>query len=1022
MPYAPRLATRPVVAIYLLVITTACPPPDRPPGPTGNPPPSPKAASLEFVSQPTKSFSDSLFRPAVRVMVKDQNGAAFTTPVQVTIALGTPAAGVSLANTSGTTGADGTATFDNLRVTGAGTGLSLRAEIASGSATPALSNTFDVAPAPVIADSTRLKLVSDSAARASGTYVFQAAAGAPTPKVGGVLVGGDGGGYLIKVKSVQTSGATVTVQGDQAALTDAVRSGSLRATTSRIFTEGPQRERAASRITWGPTTFHAPAGAPVVFNNGRVDFNQAVLYGTPSNGLTINGYFQFDPGFTLDLDIDNFVIQKLSAVASGEATLSATLGYNATGSWSPTIPEVEAGVASKPFVVFLGPWPVYGRVIVKFVLVPELKADATVGISTTATATAGLSVGASYAASGGWQFNAGPTSSSGFTFTPPSPTISGGASAKLGVRVELRLLLYEVLGPYVWATPYLGLGANVDVANSTWSSYCTSAIELGVGFSARIFSYALVDYNKKDDFLKTQPPICTKSGSLFASHVLALDDGNAQTAPPGTALRAPLSVKVTRAGGVAAPGVAVQWVVTGGSGTVSDATSTTGSDGVASTSWTLGPNTGTNTLEARLSGATGSPVRFTATGVLQGTLSGLVVDDLTGAAIGDATVAFVCGTANYGTVLTNAQGRFTSPQLPAGPCGGTVAKVSYSVLDLPPTTVRTGLDTPMGALRLQKTQVGDLGGVVRNSQGNTPIAGALVELWAGSNTPNGAPLATTAANSSGAYQFRGLTSGPYTLRANAPGFTLGPPVTKQVDAAKSNTQDLTLTPQPSGGTITLADFVLIPAGQFQMGSSTGGFAAERPVHTVNITRPFYMQKTEVTQAQWQAVMGTNPSLFKTCGPDCPVEQVSWDDIQVFLAKLNQANPGATYRLPTEAEWEYAARAGTTGDYGGAGVLDQMGLYSGNAGSRTHPVAQKLPNAWGLYDMHGNAYEWVQDWYGAYQAAAVSDPLGPANGTYRVRRGGSWAVAATYARSAYRFDLNVPSTRSSHIGFRLARWQ
>lgn len=156
-------------------------------------------------------------------------------------------------------------------------------------------------------------------------------------------------------------------------------------------------------------------------------------------------------------------------------------------------------------------------------------------------------------------------------------------------------------------------------------------------------------------------------------------------------------------------------------------------------------------------------------------------------------------------------------------------------------------------------------------------------------------------------------------------------------------------------------FALISAGTFQMGSRSG-LPHERPVHTVTLTRSFYMQRTEVTQGQWLEIMGTNPSNFSSCGDTCPVERVSWNDIQQFLTALNARYPGRNYRLPTEAEWEYAARAGTTGDYGGTGILDDMGWYSGNSGSRAHPVAGKLPNAWGLHDMHGNVWEWVQDWY------------------------------------------------------------
>jgi hypothetical protein len=219
---------------------------------------------------------------------------------------------------------------------------------------------------------------------------------------------------------------------------------------------------------------------------------------------------------------------------------------------------------------------------------------------------------------------------------------------------------------------------------------------------------------------------------------------------------------------------------------------------------------------------------------------------------------------------------------------------------------------------------------------------------------------------------------------------------------------------------------LIPAGTFQMGDMVGsGTTDELPVHPVNITRPFYMQKTEVTQGQWKAVMGTRPSYFSDCGDTCPVENVDWNDIQAFLAELNAQDPGKNYRLPTEAEWEYAARAGTTGDYGGTGILDDMGWYADNSSGITHPVARKLPNAWGVYDIHGNVGEWVRDWWSStyYQYCVdngiVDDPQGPDTGMSRVLRGGRINSAANHTRSAYRSGYYPhPSWRTNDTGFRL----
>ncbi|GEM_PF-2666698 len=228
-------------------------------------------------------------------------------------------------------------------------------------------------------------------------------------------------------------------------------------------------------------------------------------------------------------------------------------------------------------------------------------------------------------------------------------------------------------------------------------------------------------------------------------------------------------------------------------------------------------------------------------------------------------------------------------------------------------------------------------------------------------------------------------------------------------------------------------FVYIPPGTFMMGSPESelrGRASFRLVygqHRVTLTQGFYMQTTEVTQKQWRDVMGNNPSFFKECGDDCPVEQVSWNDVQRFIEKLNLDSArlpvgerSRTYRLPTEAEWEYAARAGSETYYcfgDDAAELGEYAWYIENSGGKTHPVAQKQPNKWGLYDMHGNIWEWCQDWDGGYHSADVTDPTGPHSGSYRVNRGGSWGEGAQNCRSAYRF-MYSPGSRLSHFGFRL----
>jgi formylglycine-generating enzyme required for sulfatase activity len=216
--------------------------------------------------------------------------------------------------------------------------------------------------------------------------------------------------------------------------------------------------------------------------------------------------------------------------------------------------------------------------------------------------------------------------------------------------------------------------------------------------------------------------------------------------------------------------------------------------------------------------------------------------------------------------------------------------------------------------------------------------------------------------------------------------------------------------------------VKIPAGSFMMGSNQGD---EQPVHRVSIDYAFEMGKTEVTQGLWKAVMGNNPSRFNTCGENCPVEQVSWDDIQLFIAELN-AQTGKTYRLPTEAEWEYACLAGNNSDtYCGGDSPVGVAWFDINSESKTHPVASKRANAFGLYDMSGNVWEWVQDYYSQdYNGApdngrARTSPGNGKYGSYRVLRGGSWSDGTQNLRAAIRYG-SVPSARFNSLGFRLAR--
>ncbi|HPM81032.1 MAG TPA: SUMF1/EgtB/PvdO family nonheme iron enzyme [Candidatus Anammoximicrobium sp.] len=222
--------------------------------------------------------------------------------------------------------------------------------------------------------------------------------------------------------------------------------------------------------------------------------------------------------------------------------------------------------------------------------------------------------------------------------------------------------------------------------------------------------------------------------------------------------------------------------------------------------------------------------------------------------------------------------------------------------------------------------------------------------------------------------------------------------------------------------------VLIPPGEFQMGSPDADADAksgEKPQHRVRITKAFYLGLYEVTQTEYQQVMGANPSHFKESGETAPVEKVSWDEAVEFCRKLSalaaERAAGRVYRLPTEAEWEYACRAGTATRYcfgEGEGDLGEHAWYSGNSGGKTHQVGEKKPNAWGVYDMHGNLSEWCDDWYGDYITLVEDDPTGPTAGSYRVIRGGSWIDGARLCWSAYR-SFTTPEYRYTSLGFRVA---
>ena len=261
-----------------------------------------------------------------------------------------------------------------------------------------------------------------------------------------------------------------------------------------------------------------------------------------------------------------------------------------------------------------------------------------------------------------------------------------------------------------------------------------------------------------------------------------------------------------------------------------------------------------------------------------------------------------------------------------------------------------------------------------------------------------------------------------------------PQITQRVNPILNGVVDLQLKPRGTSRPQQLTnsigqDLVLIPAGSFQMGSpegESGRSSDEGPQHRVEITKAFYMGRTEVTQGQWLAVMGTKPwkgQSYVQDGDQNAASYISWDDATEFCRRLSQRE-GKTYRLPTEAEWEYACRAGTTTRFHFGDDESRLGEYAwfdGNADSigedYAHRVGQKKPNAFGLYDMHGNVWEWCGDWFGPYASSPLRDPRGPSSGSSRVLRGGSWLNVPRSVRCAVRFFF-TPAYRYDSSGFRV----
>lgn len=316
------------------------------------------------------------------------------------------------------------------------------------------------------------------------------------------------------------------------------------------------------------------------------------------------------------------------------------------------------------------------------------------------------------------------------------------------------------------------------------------------------------------------------------------------------------------------------------------------------------------------------------------------------------------------------------------------------------------------------------GGVADDGPGRHGVYTA--ELLKHLRTPGLAVESMLKRVASGVRQATGGSQQPWTEGALDGEFYFAPGASGSDRVATAPASQPALAPVAAAPCALCPPMVVVPAGSLLMGSpvsEAGRDSDEGPQRRV-IVANFELGKTEITQGQWKAVMGSNPSSFSACGDTCPVENVGWEDAQAFIRKLN-AQTGRRYRLPSEAEWEYAARAGSTGRWSfgdDEGLVGEHAWFESNSGGRTHPVAGKRPNAWGLHDMHGNVLEWVQDvWHDNYIGASSDGSawLGGGDQARRVLRGGSWNDVPRFLRSANRVGI-TPVFRDNVTGFRIAR--
>ncbi|MBK8058148.1 MAG: carboxypeptidase regulatory-like domain-containing protein [Gemmatimonadetes bacterium] len=779
--------------------------PPAPPPPPPPPPPAPTATKLVFSAVPDRIVAGQVVAPSFEVQLQDASGAVITSATTaVTLAPAPGVSGVSLTGTTTVTPVNGLATFSNIIVNGAAPTFSLTASATglSSASTP----TVPLVPTPVVFDSTKSKLVSDSGQRAAGTYVFQVAANEPTPAPGAVLAGTEAGGYLRKVVSATRSGSTLTVQTAEASLTDAVQSGrfsdavTLDLANSNIST-------GVSGIRWGATALQsAVPGVVYDATDGQLEFDNVVLWGDSQNGLLIkDGRLKFSPRLAFGAELKNWKLDSLEVVASGVANFDATLALTMNRSYPLFAFEKQLFTLSKPFVAFIGTWPVAGRVKLNYVLTMDADVSGAVGVNAGFTSQATIKAGARYLR-GNWASLSNATAA----FSPSlTANATLAASAKLGAKVEAELILYEVLGPKVWAEPFIR--ASRTISNNSYKDECSSAIDVGLQFNVQIFSWALAQwtYRPADPFFQTKWPQCNGSGPLVTQQLrLVIDDGNNQSGPPNAALPRSLVARVLDQNNAGVAGIPISFTVATGGGTVAPASVPTGVDGRARATWTLGGSVGNQSVSATTLSVPGTILSFVASAVRPtGDVAGTIVNAATSAPLAGADIELAQGASIIATGKSLTDGTFRITGVPTGIYTLTARAAGFTSASVPNVDVKIATNS-VGTIRLQPVQqAGNLGGTVTNSYA-APVGGAIVELRLGAGVVSGTPIATdttvataTPTRQAGEYRFNAISAGTYTLLVRRTGFPNKTESPVQVVASTSNVRNVQLTSTTSSVTV-----------------------------------------------------------------------------------------------------------------------------------------------------------------------------------------------------------------------------